>query len=734
MKFADIIIDISSDKLDRPFGYIIPPELEDGLNVGDCVNIPFGKGDTLRRGYVIGISDKPSYDISKMKSISSAAESEPSVEERAVRLAAFIRKSYGGTMNQALSAVLPIKKTVKKLVKKRIVRILGREEIHALRADAIKKKQVAKERLLAALLEEETIPYEWVTGKLSVSAQTVLSLEKNGVIRIEEYESYRNPVKINGADEKRVTLSPEQESIIETVSEKPGKYLIRGITGSGKTEVYMALTEKAVAKGKQVIFLIPEIALTYQTLMRFYSRFGERVSVLNSTLSAGERFDQCMRAKEGALDVIIGPRSALFTPFPDIGLIIMDEEHETSYNSESVPKYHTREVAEELARITGATLVVGSATPSVDVSYAAERGEYKALYLTKRLTGGSLPNVHIADLREELRAGNRSIFSRKLKSLMDDRMSKGEQMMLFLNRRGSYGVVSCRECGEALKCPHCDVTLSEHYGGVMKCHYCGYETEKPSLCPKCGSKYLAGFRIGTETIEEKLKGMYPDAGILRMDRDTTQTKDSYEKILSAFKNGEAQILIGTQMIVKGHDFPGVTLVGVLAADLSLGAGDYRASERTFDLLVQAVGRSGRGDAAGEAVIQTYQPDNYAVKYAAMQDYESFYRDEKEYRLTLGYPPTAHMLAMLVYGRNEAETLALARRLPDVVNSESKLAVMGPAPAFVSRINDVYRYVIYIKNADREVLEKAKDRAEEFMAGSEARNVHIQFDFDPTYGI
>ena len=503
------------------------------------------------------------------------------------------------------------------------------------------------------------------------------------------------------------------------------------------------LTLHAGIAGGADIVLIPEIALTYQTLLRFYQRFGDRVSVMNSTLSPGEKYDQCERAKAGEIDVIIGPRSALFTPFPNLGLIVMDEEQENSYKSESTPKYHARETAMEVAKLYGASVVLGSATPSLEAYYRAGKGEYRLFHLTKRLTGGELPTVHTVDLRQELKEGNRSIFSRKLQELMTDRLSRGQQTILFLNRRGYAGFVSCRACGEVMKCPHCDVSLSEHKGGRLICHYCGYTQPLPKLCPKCGSKYILGFKAGTQQIEDKLKELYPGVRTLRMDADTTRTKDSYEKILSSFANGEADVLIGTQMIVKGHDFPKVTLVGILAADLSLNASDYRAGERTFQLLTQAVGRAGRGVLPGEAVIQTYQPDHYAITCAAAQDYESFYQEEILYRELSGYPPVAHMLAVQIYGKEEENVKQLALRLTDVVKSNmdflsgkqkeqsnKKIQVLGPAPANISKINDIYRYVFYVKHAEYDVLVEVKDRLEETLRQWQSRQMSIQFDFDP----
>jgi len=464
--------------------------------------------------------------------------------------------------------------------------------------------------------------------------------------------------------------------------------------------------------------------------MRFFKRFGNRVSVLNSTLSPGEKYDQCMRAATGEIDIVIGPRSALFVPFPNLGMIVIDEEHEASYKSENTPKYHAREVAEHLAQVSNAALVLGSATPSLEAYYRAKKGEYRLFELKERLTGGALPVVSVVDLRDELRAGNRTIFSRRLQALIKDRLYKGEQSILFLNRRGYSGFISCRACGEVIKCPHCDVSLSEHYGNKMVCHYCGYETVKPELCPSCGGKYLAAFKAGTEQIEEKLKEMYPDVKILRMDADTTKTKDSYEKILSAFANEEAQILIGTQMIVKGHDFPKVTLVSVLAADLSLNISDYRAAERTFQLLTQAVGRAGRGTLPGEAVIQTYKTDHYAVKLSALQQYEEFYEEEIAYRDMLGYPPVAHMLAIQVFGPYKEKAEQLASDLALAGRQAGKCVILGPTAGNVSKVKDLYRFVVYAKATEYSLLVELKDMLEEKLKANPPQREYIQFDFDP----
>ncbi len=741
--YADIIVDISHEKVDKAFQYKIPAHLQGRIETGMCVVVPFGKGNKQIKGYVLDVTRECKFDPARIKEISGITAKGVSAEERMIELAAFLRKNYGGTMIQALKTVLPAKKSVKMLEHRTVVRKMSREEIISLLGESNRKGQKAKERLLRELSEQDSIPYEWITQKLGVSAQTVRSLENAGAIQIVSEKSFRNPVRLQDAQFHRNALSVKQREIVSRVMEeydggRMGTYLVHGITGSGKTEVYLQLVEEMVSRGKQAIVLIPEIALTYQTLLRFYRRFGDRVSVMNSTLSPGEKYDQCQRAKNGDIDVIIGPRSALFTPFPDIGLIIMDEEHEGSYKSESSPKYHAREVAMEIARMHGASVVLGSATPSLEAYHMAQNGGCTLFKLTERLTGGNLPTVYTVDLREELREGNRSIFSRKLQELLNDRLEKGQQSMLFLNRRGYAGFVSCRACGEVMKCVHCDVSLSEHKNGTLVCHYCGYTVPKPNLCPKCGSKYIMGFKAGTEQIEQKLQELYPGIRTLRMDGDTTKTKDSYEQILTAFANGEADVLIGTQMIVKGHDFPNVTLVGVLAADLSLGANDFRSGERTFQLLTQAAGRAGRGELPGEVVLQTYQPEHYAVVHAAGQDYESFYEEEILYRELSGYPPAAHMLAVQLYGRTAEGVQGLAEHLAALVKTQAdetepiakRLRVIGPAPATIGKINDVFRFVFYVKYEKYDKLVQVKDLLESEIQKLQPRYESVQFDFDP----
>jgi len=746
--YADIIVDITHEKLDRPFRYRIPDSLSDQVTVGCQVQVPFGAGNKLINGYCIGITCETDYDPARIKAIAAVKSGSTSMESRQILLADFMKRRYGVTMIQALKTVLPVKQTVKSVVKQSVCRGQALEVLQQY-YDSIKDKgnQKAKARLLEALLTREEISMEEVRQRLDVGNSTLKLLEENGYIKICSRHMYRDPVHaqyMKQLQDAPITLSKEQQYIVDTIlsemderkgnlEPENGRYYIHGITGSGKTAVYIELIEGILKRGQQAIVLIPEISLTYQTLKRFYARFGHRVSVMNSTLSQGEKYDQMKRAMEGDIQVIIGPRSALFTPFPNLGLVIIDEEHEPSYKSEQSPKYHAREVAEEVARLSGAGLVLGSATPSMEAYYQVKQGNIRLFELKKRLTGGALPQVEIVDLREELQQGNRSIFSISLQEKMAERLRRKEQFMLFLNRRGYAGFISCRSCGHVMRCPHCDVSLSEHRDGRLHCHYCGYSTPGVKLCPECGSKYILGFKVGTQQIEDKLKELFPEIRVLRMDADTTRTKESYEQILSGFAKGEADVLLGTQMIVKGHDFPGVTLVGVLAADMSLASGDYRSGERTFQLLTQAAGRAGRGEKPGQVVIQTYQPEHYSVQYAAAQDYEGFYEQEMEYRALMQYPPAGHMMAIQFFGDKEPRVKALAEDFSDylkVLIGTRPIQVLGPTTAAVARIKDIYRYVIYVKAAKLEALLILKNALDERKKTMHSGQEIVQYDFDP----
>ena len=738
MTYADIIVDISHEKLDRSFQYRVPEELEDKIRLGMVVSIPFGNGDHERKGYVIGLSEKPVFEPSRLKELRGICSSEETTEERLIALAAWMKNQYGSTMAQALKTVLPVREKVKAKEKRYIVLKISDEEADKLAAQLEKGRCRARARLIRALLEEKKLDYTRASKELGASASVLRPLEDQGVIQITQDEIYR--MSVDGSEIPReklsVLTSPQQQALDqikrEWESDSPRPVLIHGVTGSGKTQVYMKLIQQVIDEGKQAIVLIPEIALTYQTVRRFYGWFGDKVSVLNSRLSAGERYDQFKRAKRGEIQIMVGPRSALFTPFSKLGLIIIDEEHEQTYKSENSPRYHARETAAYRAQMENARLVMGSATPSLEAYTRAVNGEYCLVKLEARFEDRPLPEVSVVDLREELKSGNRSVLSRSLKTAIEKRLERGEQSVLFLNRRGYAGFVSCRSCGEALKCPHCDVALTEHNNGRLVCHYCGYEQPRVEKCPVCGSPYIGGFKAGTQQIEQVLHKNFPKARVLRMDYDTTRTKGSYEKILSSFAAHEADILVGTQMIVKGHDFPDVTLVGVVAADLSLNAADYRCAERTFQLLTQAVGRSGRGNKPGEAIIQSYHPDHYSIQTAARQDYEAFYQEEMAYRMLMDYPPAAHMLSVMASGEDDSlleQGMDYMAKFIERVSARYKVHVIGPAYASVGKVNDIYRKVLYLKHSDEKVLQDIKDKTEKYIeVNSGFRKLFIQFDY------
>lgn len=737
--FANIIIDITHEKLDKVFQYRVPSRLEGELCVGMEVLVPFGKGNRQTKGYIIGFSETCEYDLSKVKEIQDISRNSVAIEGKLVALAAWMKEHYGGTMIQALKTVLPIKQKEQAKVKKKVRLLLNQEEGRQKLDYYLEKNQRARARLLAALLDEPELDYELVNKKLNITRTVVRALEEQGVAVLESEQVFRNPVRQREQQEKKIVFTAEQQHVLEEFwkdyqQEVFGTYLIHGVTGSGKTEVYIEMIRRVVEQGRQAIVLIPEIALTFQTVMRFYRCFGDRVSIMNSRLSAGERYDQMMRARTGDVDVMIGPRSALFTPFPDLGLIVIDEEHENTYKSEQVPRYHARETAIARAEMEQASVVLGSATPSLESMYRAKTGQYRLLELKSRSGQQELAEVHVVDLREELKSGNRSILSERLQELIAERLEKKEQIMLFLNRRGYAGFVSCRECGYVAKCPHCDVSLSSHRNGKLVCHYCGYEEKKEELCPECGSRHIGEFRAGTQQIEEIVKKQFPEARVLRMDMDTTREKDGHEKILAAFANEEADILVGTQMIVKGHDFPNVTLVGVLAADMSLYTDDYRSGERTFQLLTQAAGRAGRGRKKGEAVIQTYSPEHYAVVTAAAQDYEAFYEEEIRYRTLMGYPPVENLLAVLVTCEEEAHLETGCKYLKEYalrVRGKGAVEIIGPASPGIGKVNDVYRKVLYLKTERYDTLITMKNKLEKYIeVNSGFDRMRIQFDFNP----
>ncbi|MDO4961994.1 MAG: primosomal protein N' [Eubacteriales bacterium] len=650
MKYARIIIDISAEQIDRAFTYRIPEELKEKIAPGTRVQVPFGASGRKRKGIVIGLTDTADFDEDKIKEIAGLLPKGLDAESELIELAAFLANEYGCTMNQALMTVLPIKTEVRR---------------NSRRRDAV----------------------EQISGPLT--------------------------------EPEKLELNADQLRVCNEVMKDPGRTsLLYGITGSGKTRVYMELIRRCQAEGKKSIVLIPEISLTYQIVTELTKYFGQKIAVMHSKLSRGEKYDQYKKALSGEIDVCVGPRSALFTPFKDLGLIIIDEEHERTYQSETSPRYDVREAAIFRAKQTGAKLLMGSATPSLESYKKALNGTYDLHVLkTRAHPGAKLPKIHVADMRRELELGNRSIFSAELKELIDDRLGKHEQIMLFLNRRGYAGFVSCRSCGRVIKCPHCDVSLTAHntwyvdprtgqkQAALLSCHYCGYTTSMPASCPDCGSRFIAPFGTGTQKLEQACRNTFPGARILRMDADTTSAKHSYENILSAFKAHKADILIGTQMIVKGHDFENVTLVGIVAADLSLNTSDYNASERTYQLITQAAGRSGRGELSGDVVIQSYDPSHYAISCAAERDYEAFYEREMSYRRLLNYPPETFMMFVRLKSEDEEAVNAAADLAVSLLQKYESCGteIIGPCSENIYKINDNYRKIIYIKNCSHDII-------------------------------
>lgn len=598
---------------------------------------------------------------------------------------------------------------------KRYVSLTENEELLAeVKEKAEKDKRLAGQlRVLSAISQEESISVEELKEKASVTDSPIHTLLQKGILVEQRRQEKRDVFQLEDYTPTQPFYpTPEQAQALALLREEEQKeqkrpILLHGVTGSGKTEIYMQLIEHVIMEGKQAIVLVPEISLTPQIMERFISRFGKQVSVTHSRLSLGERLDQWRKARDGEISIIIGPRSALFMPFSNLGVIVMDECHESSYISDVTPKYHTREVARKLSELTGALLVMGSATPDIDSYHRAVTGEFLLLQLKERTKGSRLPEVFVTDMRKELEDGNRSAFGLPLQKAIRENLEKGQQTMLFLNRRGYSTFVSCRKCGEVLTCPSCNVSYTYHASDkALVCHYCGKEVPVPKICPSCGSHYIRYFGTGTQKIEEETRRLFPEASVLRMDADTTTGKNGHARILELFGKGKADILIGTQMIAKGHDFPNVTLVGILAADLSLNLGTYQAAENCFQLITQAAGRAGRGELPGQVFIQTYQPENHAIRMAAAQDYEGFYQEEILLRQAMEYPPFSHIFSVLITGEMEQEVILAAQRLGAFMNHYAERAgctVVGPAPAPLPKFRGEFRWQIFAKGTDAERL-------------------------------
>ncbi|MEF2586413.1 MAG: primosomal protein N' [Butyrivibrio sp.] len=732
MIYAGVIVDISHEKLDKIFQYSVPEDIASVISIGNKVNIPFGAGH--RTGYVVNLSNTPEIDPDKIRPLDGIVKSSTTIDERMIKLAYWMKTNYGSTINQALKTVIPVKEKVKQVNNRTVRLLISPREALSLSEEYRTSKRKQSE-ILKFLSNNPVCDYRKVTQQMGQVRQSLTALSDAGLIEIDTQRVFRNELEA-AEDFRNVTsLNQEQQVVCDGIikdydNNDMTPCLIKGVTGSGKTEVYMEIIQHVLSKGREVIVLIPEISLTYQTIMRFYAKFGNVVSVINSRLSKGEKYDRFELAAQGRIKIMVGPRSALFTPFNNLGAVIIDEEHESAYQSETIPRYHARETAIELARMTGAKVIMGSATPSLETFNRCKSGIYKLYRLDNRAGNATIPDVDVVDLRDEMKKGNRTMFSTKLKSLMQEKLDAGEQIMLFLNRRGYQGFINCRECGNVIQCPHCDVSLTLHGRNRLVCHYCGYETVFNHICPKCGSKYIGAFKAGTEKVEEETRKIFPHASVLRMDLDTTSGKEGHRNILEKFASHEADILIGTQMIVKGHDFADVTLVGILLADMSLHCSDYRAAEITFDLLTQAAGRAGRGDRKGNVVIQTYDPEHYSIVHAAGQDYDAFYDEEMGYRELMGYPPSNHMMAVRISCADADLATKLSDELYKLTSVDDKVNIIGPADAAVYKINDVYNRVIYYKCKDYALLIQIKDIIENYLKCNVScyKECHVVFDF------
>lgn len=692
--YAEVIINSEALEIDRPFTYKVPEEFNNEIKIGQIVKVPFGKGNKTSEGFILNLKNDDNIKF-KTKNIAAILVKDPVIDEDDINLIEFLREKTLCKYIDAFRLLIPVGIMKGAKAKKKKVIVLKNEDLSNIKnPDGYKKIVEFFKTNSGKYTKSELI------NEHSISQYKLNKLIENEVLSIEEESVFRYNDRVYNKDSAK-TLTIEQENIIrEYINSDDKMFLLKGVTGSGKTEVYMKLVERVLLEEKSAIILVPEIALTPQMIERFKGRFGVNVALFHSKLSDGERFDEWFRVKEGKSKVIVGARSAIFLPAKNLGLIIIDEEHENTYKSEQNPKYQTKEVAEYLSELKGCKVILGSATPSIETYYRALTREMKLLELNSRVDNKAMPPMKVIDMRNELKGGNKSLFSRELFIAIQERLKRKEQIILFLNRRGFSTFVSCRSCGYVFKCDECDISMTYHKNGLLICHYCGKTKREPRECPKCHSKYVKFFGAGTQRVEEEVKKYFNNAGILRMDVDTTRDKHSYERIYNTFKNGEADILIGTQMVSKGLDFKNVTLVGILAADMSINIPDYRAAERTFQIITQVAGRAGRGDKQGEVLIQTYTPQHYSLQYAVNYDYEGFYEKEFTVRAMMKYPPFGKLL--LINGTSKKEDLLknfmhkITMMIKPLVENCLDIEILGPIPCMISKVKENYRWQIVIK--------------------------------------
>jgi len=745
VRYAGIIIDRAHPSLDRVFHYEIPEKLVDKITIGTRVLVPFGLHNSTVEGYVVALEEQVDIPKERIKPILKALDDDAILSEKFIPLIQWMKEEYHCLTIEALRCFIPpgIRVNIKKKVEKVVYLNLDDDIDQTILS--IEKRSRNMAEALRVLQDTDGLLMREIRERIGVSYESLRSMEKRGWIRIVEEEIYREPQSVPLENSPPPELTDEQRSAVAMLTEALRKeeskfFLLHGVTGSGKTEVYLRAVQQVLELGKQAIVLVPEISLTPQTVGRFKSRFGDQVAILHSRLSLGERYDEWRRIQNQEVSIVVGARSAVFAPLKKLGLIIIDEAHEDSYKSDAQPRYHAVGIAKKRCELERAVLVIGTATPSVEDLYWAEEGLYTLIRMKNRVNREALPSVEIVDMRQEIEKGNRSIFSQSLYLALEETLRCGQQAILLLNRRGYAQFVSCRSCGFVMKCRHCDVSLTYHADQrMLKCHYCGAEYPYPSLCPRCKSRYIKHFGAGTQRVEEELKKFFPKARTVRMDMDTTSRKGAHEKILRSFREREYDILLGTQMIAKGLDFPEVTLVGVIAADTSLNLPEYLSCEKTFQLITQVAGRAGRGMKGGKVIVQTYQPEHYAIVMAANHDCQGFYQKELKFRREFQYPPFSHIIRILLIGEKEKSvaerTNELAAWLKERINGNllrnQGLIDLGAYPAPLTKINNQYRWHVLLRIRP-EVLFKSSyhELIEECLAQFHSIEESIVIDFYP----
>ncbi len=738
---AEIVINRSAKRLNRTFDYNIPKDLEELIMIGSTVLVPFGKSSSLEEGYVINIKEKTTYEVKDIAKI------KHNLTEEQIELAKWMAKRYfcniSDCIKQMLTPGTKSKKQENNIQDKTINVVYLKKEIDEIQFDIeIGKIKSEKQKKILQFLKDNdgvTVPeIEMFTGGTRAIVKT---LEKNGYVEIVEKKIERDPLANKKIEKtENLKLTEEQQKAYNLVSQKMQEeqyeqFLLYGVTGSGKTEVYLQLIGQALKQNKSAIVLVPEISLTPQMIDRFIARFDkEEIAVIHSKLSIGERYDEWNKIKEGKAKIIIGARSAIFAPTQNIGIIIIDEEHDSSYKSEAVPKYDAKEIAKKIAKENKCPLILGSATPDLNTYYKAKQGKITLLELTHRANDSKLPEVEIVDLKMELANGNRSMLSVKLHDAIEKNLKEKRQTILFLNRRGYSTFIMCRECGYTVKCKNCNISMTYHKSeNKLKCHYCGYEENIVTVCPECKSTKIRYFGTGTQKLEQEINKIFPQATTIRMDVDTVTKKNSHEEILNKFKNENIDILIGTQMVVKGHHFPNVTLVGVIAADSSLNIDDYRANERTFQLLTQVAGRAGREKLDGRVIIQTYTPDNFSIICSKKQDYEMFYNTEIALRKQLNYPPFCDIILIGFNSLSEKEIIEVSQRvymyLKNNLNGE-EFYVLKPMPSPIDKIQNRFRWRIIIKGSMTPNANEVLNNCLKEIYNTNYKNTRITIDINP----